>query len=302
MAPPLPFRLPGLAVGSVRRRLADDLAHLVVGDREPVRDLTRPIEGDPGLFGPESVTWQVHSDASMFAAGVRALMLQTMHPLAMAGVAEHSDYRADPLGRLGNTATYVGTVTYGTREQAEAAVALVKRVHRRVVGTARDGRPYAANDPHLLTWVHHTLVDSFLRSYQRYGAGTLSPAEADRYVEEMAVLCELFDAEPAARSVAELRRYFADVRPELKATREAGETIRFLLLPPLPLVARPPYAVLAAAAVTMLPRWVRRQLWLPVPPAVEPLVVRPATTAFVRAVDWVMSAPRPPSLGDLAAA
>jgi uncharacterized protein (DUF2236 family) len=167
---------------------------------------------------------------------------------------------------------------------------MVKRVHRRVTGIAPDGRRYAANDPHLLTWVHATLVDSFLRSYQRYGSQPLSAADADRYVDEQAVLAELFGAEPAPRSVAELRAYFAAMRPELRATREARDTIRFLLAPPLPIVARGPYAILASASVTMLPRSVRRALWLPVLPTVEPLVVRPAATALVRTVDWVMAA------------
>jgi len=174
----------------------------------------------------------------------------------------------------------------------------VKRVHERVVGVAPDGRPYAANDPHLLTFVHHTLVDSFLRSYQRYGSGRLSATDADRYVDEQAVIAELFGGEPAARSVAELRTYFHELRPELRATAEARDTIRFLLLPPLPLIARGPYAVMVSAAITMLPRWIRRELWLPVPPALEPLVVRPAATALVRTVDWVMHSYAPLEIVD----
>jgi uncharacterized protein (DUF2236 family) len=168
-------------------------------------------------------------------------------------------------------------------------VRMVKRVHGPVVGTAPDGRPYAANDPHLLTWVHHTLVDSFLRAYRRYGSGPLTAADADRYVEESAVLADLFGAEPGARSVAELRQYFADVRPELGGTPEARDAMRFLLAPPLPLTARPAYAVVTAGAISMLPRWIRRELRVPVPPAVEPLIVRPATWTLFRTVDWVLA-------------
>lgn len=277
------------AIGWVRARLALGVSELIIGDNPPAAERrTVPIEVDPGYFGPDSVTWRLHEDSCMLIGGLRALMLQTMHPLAMAGVAQHSNFRDDPLSRLASTSVFVGTTIHGTRPDVRAAIAQVKRIHERVVGVAPDGRPYAANDPHLLTFVHHTLVDSFVRAYQRYGSRPLSPEDADRYVDEQAVLAELFAGEPAARSVAELRSYFHDLRPELKVTRDASETIRFLLAPPLPLMARPPYTVLASAAITLLPRWVRRALWLPVPPALEPLVVRPATTALVRTVDWVM--------------
>jgi uncharacterized protein (DUF2236 family) len=275
----------------VREQLARQVTGLIIGDNQPAverRDVS--FDEDPGYFGPDSVTWRMHEDSCMLAGGLRALMLQTMHPLAIAGVAQHSNFREDPLQRLANTSMFVGTTIYGSKPQVREAIRIVKFVHERVVGTSSDGVPYAANDPHLLLWVHHTLVDSFLRAYQRYGSTTLTDDDADRYVEEQAVLAELFDAEPPARSVAELREYFRAIRPELRVTAEARDVIRFLLVPPLPLIARGPYAVMASAAITMLPRRVRRELWLPVPPAVEPLVVRPATTALVRTVDWVMAA------------
>lgn len=274
----------------LRSRLAVQVTDLVAGDGEPRRATARVEPADGGYFGPDSVTWAIHADSCMLVGGLRALMLQTMHPLAMAGVAQHSNYRDAPLDRLANTSRYVGTTIYGSRDEVHGAIAMVKRVHERVNGVAPDGRRYDANDPHLLTWVHSTLVDSFLRAYRRYGSHRLSTDDADRYVAEQAVIAELFGAEPAARSVAELRAYFTTMRPELTATRDARDTIRFLLAPPLPLVARGPYAVIASAAVTMLPRSVRRALWLPVLPALEPLVVRPATTALVRTVDWVMAA------------
>lgn len=282
---------PGTALDWVRGQVALQVTGMLIGDHEPAstRRLV-PFEEDPGYFGPDSVTWRLHQDSCMLIGGLRALMLQTMHPLAVAGVAQHSNFREDPLGRLHNTSVYVGTTIYGARPEVEQAVAMVKRVHERVVGVAPDGRPYAANDPHLLTWVHHTLVDSFLRTYQRYGSSPLTRADADRYVDEQAVLADLFGAEPAARSVAELHDWFRAVRPELRATADATATIRFLLVPPLPLLARGPYAVIASAAITLLPRWVRRDLRLPVPPAVEPFVVRPAATVFVRTLDWVLQA------------
>jgi len=286
-------------VERLRVSLAEQVRGLIVGDHPPVRHhddpvLGDPTAGDPGFFGPDSVTWRVHADSAMFIGGLRALLLQTVHPLAMAGVAEHSQYRSDPMGRLWRTSVYVGTTTYGTVEQAAEAVAHVKQAHVRVTGTAPDGRPYAANDPHLLTWVHHTLVDSFLRAYRRYGAAPLTPQDADRYLDEMAVLCDLFGAEPAARSTDELRDYFADVRPELHAGAQARDAARFLLVPPLPLPARGAYAVIAPAAVGLLPASVRRALWIPPTPGFDPLVVRPSARLLLRTLDWVMAAlPRP---------
>jgi len=277
-----------------RRNVAIQVRRMVIGGDTEVRDLSEPLQGDPGLFGPDSVTWRVHADSSMFVGGLRALLLQTMHPLAMAGVAEHSAYRSDPLGRLRRTANYVGLTTFGTTEQADEMVAMVRRVHEQVRGTAPDGRPYDANDPHLLLWVHHALVDSFLRTYQRYGAAPLSDADADQYVAEMAVMAERLGAEPAATSVAGLEAWFSRERPVLGATPDARRAAWWLMVPPLPLAVRPTYAVIAAAAVGSLPAWVRRQLRLPVAPGADPLVVRPATTLLLRSLDWVMAAHPPP--------
>jgi uncharacterized protein (DUF2236 family) len=272
--------------------MARSMRRLVVGDDTPPRHLHHP-EGDDGLFGPDSVTWRIHADASMFIGGLRALLLQTLHPLAMAGVADHSDYRRDPIGRLWRTSVFVGTTTYGTTEEALGAIESVQQVHDRIRGTAPDGRAYAANDPHLLTWIHHAEVDSFLAAYRRYGARPLSDADADRYVDEMAVLSDLFDAEPAARSVAELEAYFHAVRSELTATGQARDAVRWLMVPPLPWSARLAYAVIAPAAVGLLPGWARRELWLPLAPGVDPLVVRPAARALTRTLGWVMGGYRP---------
>ncbi|MCC5951759.1 MAG: DUF2236 domain-containing protein [Acidimicrobiia bacterium] len=277
------------AIDTVRGRLALGVRQLVVGDNPPVRDLDGPLEGDLGIFGPDSITWQIHADAAVFVGGLRALFLQTMHPAAMAGVAEHSAYRSDPLGRLARTANYVGVTTYGTVPEATRMVGAVRTVHERVVGRTPDGEPYAANDPHLLTFVHHTLVDSLLRAHQRYGATALTQREADTYVAEMAVLADLFEAEPAATSVAELRAWFSDEQPVLRGTSQARSAARFLLTPPLPIAARPSYGVIAAAAVGLLPASVRRSLWLPTVPFADPLVVRPATGVLLHALRWVMA-------------
>ena len=262
-----------------------------MGGNPPVRDLSRPIDSDPGLYGPGSVTWKVHADSAMLIGGIRALLLQTMHPLAMAGIAEHSAYRTDPTGRLSRTATFVGMTTFGTFIEVQRSVATVKKVHKRVVGHAPDGRPYSANDPHLMAWVHHTLVESFLEAYQRYGTTKLSADDADRYIEEQARLADLMGADSPARSVSDLRDAMAAIKPELKAGAQARRAIRFLLVPPLPIGARAPYAILAAAAVGLLPRWVRWDLRIPYLPITERIAVRPTAKALSGVISWAMSAP-----------
>ncbi len=278
----------GSALGGLRLRIGREVRTLIAGENPQVRDLTQPIEGDPGLFGPDSVTWRVHSDGAMLIGGVRALLFQTLHPLAMAGVAEHSDYKRHPLDRLANTSNFVATTTFGTVEQAEASFALVRRVHERVVGTAPDGRAYSANDPHLLSWVHHAEVDSFLRSYQRYGSAPLSAADADRYVDEMAVINDRLGGDESAHSVAELNDWLQSIRPELEAGQQARDAARWLMLAPLPLTARPAFGIIAPAAVGLLPTWMREELKLPNVQALDPLVVQPAARALIRTLTWAI--------------
>src|SRR6201996_3523443 len=171
--------------------------------------------GDDGLFGPASVTWRVSADLASPVAGLRSLLMQALHPLAMAGVDQHSGWRRDPIGRLAATTAYLTTVTFGERAAARQAAARVRRIHDHVRGTdAVTGRPYAAGDPALLLWVHAALVDSVLAAGTLVGTA-LSAADSDRYVEEMVAAAELVGVPgplvPA--SVAELERYVASVRP-----------------------------------------------------------------------------------------
>jgi uncharacterized protein (DUF2236 family) len=279
------------ALEPVRRWVADQIRARVIGD-EP-DDKAAAIFDAPGprWFADDRVIRRVHADASMFVGGLRALLLQSMHPLAMAGVAQHSDYRTDPWGRLQRTADFLAATSFGNVETAEAAVARVRQVHTRVRGRAADGRAYSANDPHLLRWVHICEVDSFLASYRRYGAAELTDAEADQYVADMAVVAEALGVNHAPRSVADLRAEFKDFREECKGTPEARQAARFLLLePPLPLPARGPYTVLAAAAVSLLPGWTRWPLRLPYLPVSETVLVRPAGAAITGLIRWSLTA------------
>ena len=246
---------------------------------------------DDGWFGPDSVAWRVHADIAMLVGGLRALIVQTMHPLAMAGVADHSDYRHDPWGRLHRTAEFLAATTYGDSVTAQAAVDRVAAVHRHVRGVAPDGRPYSAEDPALVAYVHATEVDSFLRAVLRYGRARVDDAAADRYVAEMAQIGERLGGRSMPRSRADLRAYFSSVRPELRATSQARDAVRFLLAPPVPPLGRPAYAVLAAAAVGLLPRYVRRSLWLPSPALVQRTAVQPAAAVILGGMSWLLDSP-----------
>lgn len=276
----------------VRSRLAGQVHGLLAGGRSN-DDFAGP-PGDPGWFGPDSMVWRVHSDTSMLVGGLRALFLQTMHPLAMAGVAQHSDYRSDPLGRLERTGRFVGVTSFGSTAEAEKAVRTVRAVHNRVNGTAPDGRRYDANDPELLCWVHVSEVESFHRAYQRYGSGRLTPEQSDRYFDEVARVAIELGATEVPRSVAEVEEYYESVRPELAAGSLARDTAWWLCAPPLPLAARPPYTVLASAAIGMLPPDVRRELRVGLPPLSNDLLVRPAAKALLGALGWVLGARETP--------
>ena len=272
------------AVEGLRRLIGAAVQNLLVGERD-LSAFDRP-EGDPGLLGPDSVAWRVHGDLACLIGGVRALFLQTMHPLAMAGVAEHSDYRNDPFGRLHRTAAYIAVTTFGSTEAATAAIARVNSVHKSVLGIAPDGRPYAATDPELLLWVHATEVASFVKAVQLFGTTQISPEDVDRYLAEMAPIAEALGAENVPTDRVEMKVYWDRVRPELVAGSQAKETARFLLTPPLPLWARPAYGVITAAAVGSLPSVVREGLGLPNMPVVNQVAVRPAARAVVKLLGW----------------
>ena len=276
----------------VRRQLAHALRSRVAGDDAAAK--ARVIWGAEGerWFTPEDPIWRVHADAAMFPGGIRALLLQSMHPLAMAGVAGHSGFKGDPWGRLQRTSEFLATTTFGTIEHAEVLIARVRSIHERVRGKAADGRPYAASDPHLLQWVHVTEVDSFLAAFQRYAAEPLTDAEADLYVEQTAVVARRLGVVDPPLTVASLAATIEAYRPELESTPASRETARFLLLhPPLPLAAKAGYAALAAGAVALLPRWARRPLRLPWLPVTEMVLARPIGDAATATVRWAMTDP-----------
>ena len=230
----------------------------------------------------------------MFVGGIRALRLQSLHPLAMAGVDAHSGYRGDPWGRLQRTSYFLAVTTFGRAGDAKAATERVRAVHRRVTGTAPDGLPYAASDPHLLTWVHIAEADSFLRAHTRFGAEPLDQACGDGYVADVArIAVELgCRSRPAPRPSS--RTGSASTGAERGGPRRpARRPGSCCSLPPLPLVARAPYGVLAAAATSLLPGWARRPL-LPAVPAADRARRGPALATRSSAESAAISPPAAP--------
>lgn len=246
---------------------------------------------EAGLLGPDSVAWKVIGHPVAIVGGLRALVIQSLHPLAMAGVAQHSDYRHRALERLRRTAYYVSATTFGDRETAHAAAARVKRMHRKVKGTDPvTGRPYSAQDPETQLWVHCVEWYSFLTVYRAY-AGGLPERDADRYVAEGVRIAGLLGV-PAGMvpaSVAEMREYFAAVRPELRMSEYARDAIRFVVNPPLTAELIPlqvPLRIVAGAALATIPRDLRRLAEVDRHPALDAL-----TVAAVRPAAIVLGAP-----------
>ena len=216
---------------------------------------------DDGFFGPASVAWRISGDLSAPVAGLRALMIQALHPLAMAGVDQHSDWRADPVGRLAATSAYLATITFGERASAERVAARVRRIHEQVTGVDHEtGQPYAAGDPALLLWVHAALVDSNIAARQIFGT-PLTPEDADRYIEEMVVAAQLVGvpAELVPDNAAALDSYLSSVRPRLLCSAAARESMAYLLDPPgLDEEVAEIWQDIREATLISLPDWARR--------------------------------------------
>ncbi|MFN8193257.1 MAG: oxygenase MpaB family protein [Nocardioidaceae bacterium] len=273
----------------LQHRAGEALFRLVAGpegEQQRVR-----IHGTPGprWFERGTPITVVHGDAAMFVGGIRAVMMQSLHPVAMTAVAEHSGFRGDLWGRLARTSTFLATTTFGPEVHAQAAVDKVRMIHEHVTGTMPDGTPYVASDPHLLAWVHAAEVDSFLTAHQAYGQRRLTAAECDDYLAQTAVVARKLGVLDPPTSAAGLRAVLDDFRPELRATAEAREAMAYVRLePPLSRGARAPYAVLWAAAIGLMPPWARTELELPSRPRLERRVVPAAGRAAVAGIRWAL--------------
>lgn len=250
---------------------------------------------DPELAAlpTSAVAREVHADLpGMLVGGVAALFLQSLHPLAAQGVVDHSDYRQDPLGRLQRTAAFLAATTFGTKQEASEAIAVVRAVHERVVGEAPDGRRYAASDPELITFVHVAELSCFAAGFQRYGSRRLAVDELDAYVADLAPVARGLGGAEVPRSWAQLQERLEGYRPELERGAAAEEIRSFLLRgtggpPP----RRAAYGLIVAAALDLLQVEDRRMLGLPKLPIVEAATVRPAAHVLARGLRWTL---RPP--------
>lgn len=276
---PLADRLRARIVGEVRGAINGSAAAPV-----PInpRDL-------PGYFAADATIRRVHGDpTAMMIGGVAALLLQMLHPAVLAGVWDHSNFRADMRGRLHRTARFIAVTTYGAREDADAIIARVRQIHRAVAGTLPDGTPYRADDPHLLAWVHLSEAIAFLAAWQRYGRARLSTVEEDRYFDEFARLAAALGAEPVPRTVAEGAALVASFRPELRVDHRTREVAGFVLGQPAASRAAAPVQALAfQAAVDLLPDWARRMHGFDANPAAP--LVRTGARTMAGAVRWAFA-------------
>ena len=245
---------------SLRQRVVDATNELFAHAPYPL-DATGLYQGDPGLFGPDSVTWLVVGDAAVFVGGIRALLVQAAHPEVVAGVFDHSRFRDDPLGRLSRTSAYVTATSFGALPEVMRAVQTVSRAHRPIAGLSHRGREYSASAPALAAWVHNALTDSFLVAYQHFGARCLTDEEADRFVHEQVKVGELLSAAPLPMTASSLACWVNEL-PDLAPSPGMAEAIRFLRSPPLPPPVKIVYRILFEASVTTLPPRVRSILGL----------------------------------------
>ena len=236
-------------------------------------DLENP-KGDPGLFGPDSISWHVHGDfTSMLIGGISALMLQALHPLALAGVWDHSNFRPALLGRLRCTGPFISCTTFGSAADAYWLIDEVLTILLQVVGTGLDGRPYAASDPELLTWVHVAEVSNFLAAHLRYRNPDLSGADQDKYYDEIAVIAERLGAQNVPRSRQQIADYLERIRPQLLCDERSHEVIRLLLNAPAPSVLAKPFgALMMQAGIDLLPDWASDHLGLHQRPLTRTLI------------------------------
>jgi len=239
-------------------------------------DYDHPM-GDPGLFGPHSVTWRIHADfPGMLAGGLSALMLQVLHPRALAGVYDHSNFRDDLVGRLRRTTAFVAGTTYAATDQAQQLIARVRTIHQQVRGQTADGMAYAADDPALLTWVHVTEAHGFLQGYRRY-CRAVPDAVADRYYDEVRRVAEALGAREVPASQAQVRAYFDVMQPQLRydsRSREVMEVLDRIRLPvPVAGISRD---LFLGAGAALLPAWA--------PSLLEHGAVRRAQTAVAATI------------------
>jgi uncharacterized protein (DUF2236 family) len=282
---------PALLSGSIRAAIATEVVALF-NDRS--RGETPVVRRPDGLFGPRSVAWRVHGDVgTMMVGGIAGLLLQMLHPAVLAGVWDHSNFRADMHGRLRRTARFIALTTYGGRDEAEATIARVRGIHDRVTGALPDGTRYAANDPALLAWVHVTEASRFLDAWIRYAEPRMTRADQDRYFAEMAQIAEGLGADPIPRTRAAARDLIEAMRPQLLSDVRTAEVARLVLdQRGGSAMAAPLEALTMRAAIDLLPGWARQMHRLPESRLGRPLI-RAGTFGIAQTLRWALDRPAP---------
>ncbi|MFZ4379129.1 MAG: oxygenase MpaB family protein [Polynucleobacter sp.] len=249
------------------------IREMVGGGGPPVAFLTP--KGDRGLFGPESIAWKVHADfISMMIGGISSLILQALHPQALAGVWDHSSFREDLKGRLGRTAFFIAATTYGSVEMANNIIEKVNQIHTKIAGFDEFGKPYSATDPHLLSWVHLTETRSFMRAYEDYRKEKISPQDKDQYFIEMGLLGERMGAKDLPSTYADTNEAIKSYIPELYFGERAQSILDLLENFPSNLSAKPFIKLISRAGVLNLPDWVYPLIQKPTPSYLERFAVK----------------------------
>lgn len=267
------------AKAMIRRQVTDLFNDASKGERPVLR------RGD-ALFAPDSVAWRVNGDVvTMMIGGVSGLLLQMLHPAVLAGVWDHSNFRADMHGRLRRTAKFIAVTTYDSADNGVAAIDRVRRIHAQVRGVLPSGVPYEATDPALLAWVHVTEATSFLNAWIRYAEPGMSRADQDRYFAEMATVAERLGADPVPRDRASAEALIQSMRPALLTDDRTREVARLVLSQSVGSRRTDAASrIIMQAGVDLLPAWARHMHGLPVP--LDLPVIRAGATTMARTLRW----------------
>ena len=286
----------------LKRHVVEDFTRQV-GEHDQREVFAEPA-GDPGLIGPGSVSWELHSDVSSIAvAGTASIVMELLHPSVMAGVGQQSRYREQPYRRARTTFGWVVTTTFGNTEAATQMIDRVKRMHSRVNGTRPDGEPYRALEPELIAWVHSCIPWGVMRAYERFNR-PLTTEEKDRYLAEQSVVGLMSGAEEVPTTVAELEAFIEEMRPKLEVGELTREFFDFLiegplgaLVPPGPL-ARPVKRFQVEAGLSLMPRWAQEMAGFDRPEIAQRLLHAPSMQAYASALRWAMGKPPWRALAD----
>jgi uncharacterized protein (DUF2236 family) len=283
--------------------MRDSVKQLIVEDhvrqigRHDQREIFAEPFGDPGLIGPGSVSWKLHSDvAAITIAGIGSIVMELLHPSVMAGVGQQSRYREQPYRRAQTTFGWVVTTTFGSTQAAEDLIERVKRMHSRVTGVRPDGVPYRALDPELIAWVHTCIPWGVMTAYERFN-GALTTEQKDRYLAEQSVIGLMSGADEVPTTVAELDAFIEAMRPKLEVTDLTREFFDFLIDGPLgalrlpgPL-GRPVKRFQVESGMSLTPRWAQRMTGFDRPALEQRTLQASSMHAYARGLRWAFGTP-----------